>query len=216
MKDALYILPVLLFSVVVHEIAHGWVALKCGDPTARDAGRLTLNPIPHIDLFGSIILPLMIVFSGSSFFLAWAKPVPVNPNNFYNYRRDDILVSSAGPISNLIMGFLCCIGFIVISKVSPDPEAGTFSYFITRMVISGISLNVFLAIFNLIPVPPLDGSHILASFLPESIGNQYRRIGFVGIFIVIFLLQIPAFKGVLGYVMDFCLTPYRMFLEYFL
>jgi Zn-dependent protease len=216
LKDALYILPILLFSVVVHEIAHGWTALKCGDPTARDAGRLTLNPIPHIDLFGSIIIPLMIVFSGSSFFLAWAKPVPVNPNNFNNYRRDDILVSAAGPISNLLMGFLCCIGLIIMSRVSPDPETGTFSYFVTRMMVSGISLNVFLAIFNLIPVPPLDGSHIVASFLPDSIGNQYRRIGFIGIFIVIFLLQVPAFKGVLVEVMGFFLIPYRMFLELFL
>lgn len=215
MKDAFYIIPILLFSVIIHEIAHGWTALKCGDPTAKDAGRLTLNPIPHIDLFGSIILPLVFVFSGSSFFLAWAKPVPVNPNNFNNYRRDDILVSAAGPISNLLMGFFCCIGMIIMSRVSPDAETGSVSYFITKMFVSGVSLNVMLAIFNLIPVPPLDGSHIVASFLPDSIAYQFRRIGFVGVFIVIFLLQVPAFKMILFNLVDICLTPYRLFLNLF-
>jgi Zn-dependent protease len=216
LKDALYILPILIFSVVVHEVAHGWTALRCGDTTARDAGRLTLNPIPHIDLFGSIIIPLLLVFSGSTFFLAWAKPVPVNPNNFYNYRRDDILVSFAGPLSNLVMGFVCCAAYVILSKVSPDPAAGTFSFFVMKMFVSGITLNVFLAIFNLIPVPPLDGSHILASFLPENIGDMYRRVGFVGVFLVLFLLQVPAFKTILFNIADIVLIPYRYFLDLFL
>lgn len=215
MKDALYVLPILFFSVIVHEIAHGWTALKCGDPTARDAGRLTLNPIPHIDLFGSIILPILFVVSGSSFFIAWAKPVPVNPNNFYNYKRDDILVSFAGPLANLLMGFVCCIGIILLSRIVPDPAPDTVSYFFFRMFISGVSLNVLLAIFNLIPVPPLDGSHIVASFLPENLGNQFRRIGFIGIFIVIFLLQLPAFKMFLLRIMNIVIIPYKYFLDYF-
>ncbi len=208
-------MPILFFSVIVHEIAHGWTALKCGDPTARDAGRLTLNPIPHIDLFGSIILPVLFVVSGSSFFIAWAKPVPVNPNNFYNYKRDDILVSFAGPLANLLMGFVCCLALILLSRISPDSGPDTVSYFLYKMFLSGVSLNVLLAIFNLIPVPPLDGSHIVASFLPENLGNQFRKIGFIGIFIVIFLLQLPAFKMLLLKIMNIVIIPYKYFLYYF-
>lgn len=216
MKESLYILPILFFSVIVHEIAHGYTALKCGDPTARDAGRLTFNPIPHIDLFGSIILPLLFVFSGSSFFIAWAKPVPVNPNNFYNYKRDDILVSFAGPASNFIMAFVCCLGIVGMNFLVPDPEANSLSYFVYKMLLGGISLNILLAVFNLIPVPPLDGSHIVAAFLPDSIGNMYRKIGFIGIFIVLLLFQMPAFKHLLFSVIDYLLIPYRLFLDYFL
>ena len=216
MKEAFYVLPILFFSVVVHEIAHGWVALKCGDPTARDAGRITLNPIPHIDLFGTIILPLIFVFSNSSFFLAWAKPVPVNPNNYYNYKRDDLLVSAAGPFSNLAMAFVCCIGLIMMSKVTPGSEPNTFSYYLIRMFAGGIAVNIFLAVFNLLPVPPLDGSHVLASFLPDSVNELFHKIGFLGIFILIFLLQVPAFKQILLAVVRFLLTPYQLFLNLFL
>lgn len=216
MKNYLYVLPILIFSVIIHEIAHGYTALKCGDPTARDSGRLTLNPIPHIDLFGSIILPLFFIFSGTSVFIAWAKPVPVNPNNFYNFKRDDFLVSIAGPLSNLIMGFVCCLGYILMYNIEPDPSNNSFTYFLSKMFISGISLNVILAVFNLIPVPPLDGSHILATFLPDNIAYYYRRIGFIGIFIVLFLLQLPMFKVLLIRIVDLILIPYKLFLDYFI
>ena len=104
--DSLYILPILLFSIVVHEVAHGWMALRLGDSTARDSGRLTLNPIPHIDPIGSIAIPLLSYLSAGSVFIAWAKPVPINPANFRNFRRDDILVSIIGPFSNLVCGVL--------------------------------------------------------------------------------------------------------------
>jgi Zn-dependent protease len=106
--DTLYILPVLLFSIVVHEVAHGWMALRLGDTTARDLGRLTLNPIPHIDPIGSVLVPLISLFSTGSVFIAWAKPVPVNPMMFRNPRRDDILVSTVGPFSNLIVCIIRC------------------------------------------------------------------------------------------------------------
>ena len=216
LKEAFYILPILFFSVVVHEIAHGWTALQCGDTTARDAGRITFNPIPHVDLFGTIILPLIFVFSGSSFFLAWAKPVPVNPNNYYNYKRDDLLVSIAGPASNLIMAFVCCVGLIILSKIIPSSETNSFSYYLTRMFAGGITLNIFLAVFNLIPVPPLDGSHVLAAFLPDSVKYQFHKIGFIGVFILLFLLQVPAFRQILFSVVRFILIPYQFFLNIFL
>jgi len=216
LKEAFYIIPVLFFSVVVHEIAHGWVALKCGDPTARDAGRITFNPIPHIDLVGTIILPLIFVFSNSSFFLAWAKPVPVNPNNYYNYKRDDLLVSIAGPASNLLMAFLCCVVLIILSRIIPESEPNSFSYYLTRMCAGGITLNIFLAVFNLFPVPPLDGSHVLASFLPDSVSYQFRKVGFFGVFMLLFLLQVPFFRKILFAVVKFVLIPYEYFLNLFL
>src|SRR5258706_8774930 len=107
MLEQLYILPVLLFSVVIHEISHGWMALRLGDTTARDLGRLTLNPIPHIDPVGSVLVPLLSLIAAGRVFIAWAKPVPVNPLNFSNYRRDDILVSVVGPFSNIVMALVC-------------------------------------------------------------------------------------------------------------
>ena len=115
MLEQLYILPILLFSVVIHEISHGLMALRCGDPTAKNSGRITLNPIPHIDLVGSILVPLVSLMATGRIFIAWAKPVPVNPMNFRNPRRDDILVSVVGPISNLLVGLVCisCVAILV-------------------------------------------------------------------------------------------------------
>ena len=198
--DSLYVLPILLFSIVVHEVAHGWVALHLGDTTARDAGRLTFNPIPHIDPIGSIAIPLLSFISAGSVFIAWAKPVPVNPANFRNFHRDDILVSIAGPFSNLLMACCCAIFYIIsvhilgsmtLAEGDLQREMATF---VIRMFAAGITLNIFLAIFNLIPVPPLDGSHVLSAFLPEKIGEQFRQIGFFGILIVIMLMRIGPFQ----------------------
>ena len=198
--DSLYVLPILLFSIVVHEVAHGWVALHLGDTTARDAGRLTFNPIPHIDPIGSIAIPLLSFISAGSVFIAWAKPVPVNPANFRNFHRDDILVSIAGPFSNLLMACCCAIFYIIsvhilgsmtLAEGDLQREVATF---VIRMFAAGITLNIFLAIFNLIPVPPLDGSHVLSAFLPEKIGEQFRQIGFFGILIVIMLMRIGPFQ----------------------
>jgi Zn-dependent protease len=184
----------------VHEVAHGWVALHLGDTTARDAGRLTFNPIPHIDPIGSIAIPLLSFISAGSVFIAWAKPVPVNPANFRNFHRDDILVSIAGPFSNLLMACCCAIFYIIsvhilgsmtLAEGDLQREVATF---VIRMFAAGITLNIFLAIFNLIPVPPLDGSHVLSAFLPEKIGEQFRQIGFFGILIVIMLMRIGPFQ----------------------
>lgn len=198
MTDTLYILPILLFSVVVHELAHGWMALRLGDTTARDAGRLTLNPIPHIDPIGSVFVPLIAVASGSGIFIAWAKPVPVNPANFRNLRRDDILVSVVGPLSNIAMAFACTVMFILVRAASTllpgeGGAADQVSLFFLRMFFGGIGLNIMLALFNLLPVPPLDGSHIAASLLPERFGTLFRKIGFFGIIALLLLMQFGPF-----------------------
>ncbi len=198
MIEHLSIIPILLFSIIVHEIAHGWVALRLGDPTAKMLGRLTLNPIPHIDLVGSILIPLMSLAAAGSVFIAWAKPVPVDPGNFKNPRRDDVLVSIAGPVSNLIMAVLCALAVVLIVPAarllgqSAGESAPRAVLFLVSMFYSGAYLNVALALFNLLPVPPLDGSHVVASVLPPAASLQFRRIGFLGVFALLFLMRVPA------------------------
>ena len=211
MLSELFILPILLFSVIIHEISHGYAALRLGDPTARDMGRLTLNPIPHIDLVGSIIVPLFSLIAAGHILIAWAKPVPVNPMNFSNYRRDEVIVSSVGPISNLIMAIACAIITIVLLKIQPligvAAASSTFYVFLFKMFYNGIYLNIILGVFNLVPVPPLDGSHVLASFLPESTAEAYSRIGFFGIFLILLLMRVPAFVAVFNAAIDFFYAP---------
>jgi Zn-dependent protease len=215
MTAHLSIIPILLFSVIIHEMAHGWVALRLGDPTARDSGRLTLNPIPHIDIIGSIIVPVLSLLSAGRIFIAWAKPVPVNPYNFSDFRRGDLMVSIVGPLSNLALALGCSILVIVLTLAGPpiarlDLRLLTELWkFLMQMFLGGVYLNVGLAVFNLIPIPPLDGSHVLASLLPDDLANSYRRIGFVGIFLLILLLRVPAFNAILGYVLSAVFEPFR-------
>jgi len=215
MIEQLYILPILLFSVVIHEIAHGWMALRLGDPTAKMMGRLTLNPIPHIDLVGSILVPLFSLLAAGQVFIAWAKPVPVNPMNFSNYRRDDVLVSIVGPLSNLFLALVCTLLFIASAQMrvwvggvegSPVDDAVLF---LCRMFYGGILLNIVLAVFNLIPVPPLDGSHVLASLLPDEAADRYTRIGFYGVLIVIFLMRVPFVYTLFQTVVQGLFLPFR-------
>ncbi len=208
MFEQLPLFPVLLFSVVVHEVAHGLVALKLGDPTARDLGRLTLNPIPHIDLLGSIIVPGLSLLSTGTVFIAWAKPIPVNPANFSQPRRDDLLVSIAGPFSNIVLAMVCSLLVLAVQILLPFSTPGQESVgwelksFLITMFFGGAYLNVVLALFNLIPVPPLDGSHVVASFLPQSLATHYRRVGFFGIIAIILMMQVPAvskgFQSIIG------------------
>ncbi len=222
MLDELYILPILLFSVVIHEIAHGYMALRLGDPTARDLGRLTLNPIPHIDLFGSILVPLFSLLAAGRVFIAWAKPVPINPNNFSNIRRDDVLVAVVGPFSNIVLALVCSIVVILLSQAGAvvvaldSPLAVEALEFLLKMFYGGVYLNIVLAVFNLLPIPPLDGSHMLAAVLPDSIAVQYRKVGFLGIFVIIVLMRVPAFNTAFSAVIGGIFSPFRTFIELFL
>jgi Zn-dependent protease len=175
---------VLLFSIIIHEIAHGYVALKHGDPTARMLGRLTLNPLPHIDPVGSVLVPLILMISGSSFLIGWAKPVPVNPLNFRNYRRGEIAVSAAGPLSNLALA----VAFSLLLRL----ELGNIG--LMKLALFGVQVNVVLAVFNLIPIPPLDGSHILAMVLPRELARLYAQLEPVGFILIIILFA----TGILG------------------
>jgi Zn-dependent protease len=220
--DSLYVLPILLFSIVVHEVAHGWVALQLGDSTARDFGRLTLNPIPHLDPIGSIAIPLLSFISAGSIFIAWAKPVPVNPANFSNFRRDDTLVSIVGPLSNLLVAFGCVIFYILsVRFIGPIEQIGgdfqrEIASFIIRMFAAGITLNIFLAVFNMIPVPPLDGSHILAAWLPDGISDKFRQIGFFGILIVILLMRLDPFRNFILSVVLIIRIPFEFLIQQFI
>ncbi len=209
MLSELYILPILLFSVIIHEISHGYAALKLGDPTARDMGRLTLNPIPHIDLIGSIIVPLFSLLTVGQILIAWAKPVPVNPMNLSNFKRDNVIVSAVGPFSNLLMAFACSIATILVLKIEPllGAVSPAFFDFLLKMFSGGIYLNIILGIFNLIPIPPLDGSHVLAAFLPDSTADAYSRIGFLGIFAILLLMRVPAFEMVFRSTIEFFYAP---------
>ncbi len=198
MIEHLSIIPILLFSIIVHEIAHGWVALRLGDPTAKMLGRLTLNPIPHIDLVGSILIPLMSLAAAGNVYIAWAKPVPIDPNNFSRPRRDDVLVSLAGPVSNLLLAVLCALAVLLVvplARLLSEPGGESVpqvARFLVGMFYGGAYLNIALALFNLLPVPPLDGSHVVASVLPPAASLQFRRIGFLGVFAIIFLMRVPA------------------------
>ncbi len=178
MSEYLPLLPILLFSVVVHELAHGAMALRLGDPTARDAGRLTLNPLPHIDPIGSVLIPLLSLVTAGRVFIAWAKPVPVNPSYFARIRRDEALVSAAGPASNLLLAGGCSLAVIVVGFLAwwLDVGEGSTGYamlsFCYQMFYGGAYLNIVLAVFNLLPVPPLDGSHLLAAVLPYRVPRR--------------------------------------------
>jgi Zn-dependent protease len=181
---------VLLFAVSVHESAHGWVALRCGDTTARDLGRITLNPLKHIDLFGSLLVPALLAFSGAPVF-GWAKPVPVSLRGVRNPRRANLLVSAAGPVSNFAVAILGAAGFFVLRAVAPaGPEAhSSLFYPLLLVALYTVVVNVALGIFNLVPIPPLDGFGVVESFAPARWirGVMWvRRFGFILLVVAIF------------------------------
>jgi Zn-dependent protease len=198
--EILYQMIAFLFAISVHESAHAWTASRCGDPTARMLGRISLNPIRHIDLFGTIILPLVAAISGIPL-LGWAKPTPVDPRNFRHPMMDDILVSVAGPVSNFIVatGALLLLGGISLSSafghalVMELPGgfegAGSASAlaFAAKLLFELMIINIVLAVFNLIPIPPLDGSHVLRHFLPAPARMVFDRIGFFALLALVYL-----------------------------
>ena len=186
--EFLLFVPVLLFSIVVHEVAHAWQARREGDTTAEQLGRITLNPIPHMDPMGSVIVPLMLWFSNSGMMLGWAKPVPVDPSNYREERAGDIRVSLAGIVSNLLLAVL----FTLLGSFLVAIGDGVAIRTLLRMCEWGIFINLLLAFFNLIPIPPLDGSHVLYRLLPPRAAELYRsmgRFGFMAILALVFFFR---------------------------
>jgi Zn-dependent protease len=182
--EAALMVVVLLFSIIVHEVAHGYVAWLNGDPTARLAGRITLNPVPHIDPIGTILLPLLLLVSQAGIIFGWARPVPVNPLNFRNIRWGELSVSAVGPLSNLALA--CVFAFLL--------RLGLGNLGILKMAYYGVSINIFLALFNLIPIPPLDGSHLVAAILPPNLLRYYQYLEPFGFILILALF----YTGLLG------------------
>jgi Zn-dependent protease len=176
--EQLIMLVVLFFSVIIHEISHGYVALLNGDPTAKMYGRLTLNPLPHIDPVGTILVPALLFLSHSGILFGWAKPVPVNPRNFRNYKLGEISVSAAGVLSNFLLA-------VIFAQLSP--WAGNNQGFFL-LCYAGVYINLILMLFNLIPIPPLDGSRIIMPLLPYSWQQLYGQLEPVGFILILILL----------------------------
>lgn len=193
----------ILFAVSVHEAAHGWMADKKGDPTARLQGRVTLNPIPHIDLVGSILVPIGLIIlskiTGSLFIFGWAKPVPVNPYNLRNPKKDNMWIAAAGPLSNLLTA---AIG-IILFKLSYS-FLGKVAI-VADILVQLIVVSVILAVLNLIPIPPLDGSHIVEGMLEGDALHKYQRLRPYGFVILIILLYVG--------VLDIILRPIFMLIQ---
>ena len=198
-----------MMAVVFHEFAHGYMANRYGDTTARDAGRLTLNPAPHVDVLGTLILPILMMVSGVSFLFGWARPVPINPNRFKNYRSGLFWVSFAGPGMNFLMALVSGAAFAAIRTWMPE----TFYLHepLVSMAIASVTVNYALAIFNLIPLPPLDGSKMVQSFLSYDATRKYEAISQYSFFILMGLMWTGSLS-VLGYPIVFLrnLTLYGM------
>jgi len=197
-RIVVWVLPVI-FAITVHEVAHGWVAKKYGDNTASSQGRLTLNPIKHIDLFGTIILPGLLLVTGTGFIFGWAKPVPVDPRNFKNPLHDMAIVALAGPVSNLLMA----VFWALIVRLGVTIGAGTEAISLPLIYsgVAGISINLVLALINLLPIPPLDGSRILTGMLPRYWAWQYNRLERFGFIILLVLLYTNLLGTILAYPM---------------
>lgn len=183
---AIFKIIVIVMSAIIHEYAHGWMADRLGDPTPQNYGRLTLNPIPHIDLFGSILLPGLLLLSGASIVIGWAKPVPFNPFNLSDRKYGSAKVALAGPASNLLLAVLFGLLIRILTQFYPawvviNPQ------FLTSLSII-VFFNILLMIFNLIPIPPLDGSRILSAFLPPNGQMFLAKMERFGMFIVLFFV----------------------------
>lgn len=211
---------VLLLAITVHEAAHGWAAMKLGDPTAYNLGRVTLNPLAHIDPIGTVLIPVILVLVGAPPF-GWAKPVPVNPYNLRHPRQDNLWISASGPLANLALGFLALGGIIFLKLLVPGLSGFLHDFLLGSRTLPGgfypfqglaviffyLTLtNVYLAIFNLIPVPPLDGSGILMGLLSYEAAVRYERLRPFGIFIVLALVYLGVLQLIIRPVQIFIFT----------
>ncbi len=196
---------VVLFAITIHEASHGWAALKMGDPTAYQMGRITLNPIRHIDPVGTILLPLILIIMGAPPF-GWAKPVPVNPLNLKDPRKDNLIISIAGPLSNISVAIIAFIIIKILLNLDPGLYSGRGGFTnllspIIQIVYLTIVINVILAIFNLIPIPPLDGSGVVMGLISEQAADKYEQIRPYGFFILILLIMTGVIGRILGVVL---------------
>lgn len=216
--DLIFQLIVFLFAISVHESSHAWMANRCGDPTARMLGRISLNPIKHIDPVGTILLPAIALFTKIPV-LGWAKPTPVDPRNFKNPVRDDILTAVVGPISNFVVATGATIVLVGIAVAAPGGrlivQGAVYHALLSNSGLAPLGfflydlllINVGLAVFNLIPVPPLDGSHVLRHFLSEPVRRAYDTVGWLGLMALIYLAP-----GVLSALISPFLNFYRSIL----
>lgn len=200
---AVWALPVL-FAITLHEAAHGWVADKLGDPTARSLGRISLNPTRHIDPIGTVVLPLALLFL-SGFIIGWAKPVPVNPGHFRQPHLDMAIVAAAGPASNFVMA--CGWALLMVLTLAVFSESW-LAGFLIDMGTAGITINLILMVLNLLPVPPLDGGRVVAGVMPPQIAATFMRIEPYGMWIVILLLV----TGILGKIIWPMVTFFKTFI----
>lgn len=210
---AIWALP-LLVAVVFHELAHGWVANRLGDPTAARLGRLTLNPLAHIDLFGSIFIPLALILSHSPFVFGYAKPVPVNFNNLRHPKRDMVWVALAGPMMNLLLalGFVIAWKALIPLAAGPQGEARSgVTSFLALMVLmaqNGILINIALAVFNLFPLPPLDGGRVAVGLLPQPLSSMLAGVERFGMMILMVLLYTHSVDRIIDVPTEFLLKLY--------
>jgi Zn-dependent protease len=179
---------VLIFSLTVHEAAHAWSASQLGDDTARRLGRVSLNPVVHVDPIGTLLLPLVAII-GNLPIIGWAKPTPVNPRNLRHPRRDSVLVTAAGPASNLVIAVLAALVLRAIPVGDPAAQSMDFSTPLIEMATRLVEINVLLAVFNMVPVPPLDGGRVLLGLLPPRLAIAYNQVGRFG-FIIIYALML--------------------------
>ena len=215
---ALWALPVLV-AIIFHEVSHGWVAYRLGDPTAARMGRLTLNPIAHIDPIGTILLPALLIISNAPFLFGYAKPVPVNFHNLRNPKRDMVWVALAGPVTNLVLAAGCIVVLkiglpLIAAGAIYSSSSGLVNFLapVALMAKNGVLINIVLAVFNALPLPPLDGGRVAVGLLPEPYSSMLARAEPYGFLILIILLMTHALDKIIGPPTEFLINFYFKFL----